>query len=331
MSIEFKWKATFVLLNVRLDAPVLFDGIRIETHPKSSESSPMVKVTYRFTTLHPPPDFIQHARDIVGRFLDVSSAHSALFGHDMREVMEEFDVELENFVELCKAGVHPPTNVLINMQSEGTWNEGFVRYAWDWMNKISSHKDADVLFRILRLLRRSMIEEDEYDRLSNVWRGFNALYNHIARVSQFSEMNNIRNFTTSLHATNSDWLKNTIKEYWTSLPRTVTNPDYLVHILIDRNWASVMDCLIKQGFVDRSGTNHSQNLAIAVSNQDAKGALENALLCTYSERNRVEHGEIISDEERDVLYVCAAVLQRIVAVALNEFYFKPMTASAPSS
>jgi hypothetical protein len=86
-----------------------------------------------------------------------------------------------------------------------------------------------------------------------------------------------------------------------------------------------------QGFVDRSGRNYSQNLATAVSTHNAKAALKNALLCIYMERNKVAHGEIISDEEREVLYVCAAFLQRIVAVALNEFYFIPMQASAKSS
>jgi hypothetical protein len=331
MSAEFKWKTTFVLHNVRVDAPILFDGIRIEPHPKSSESSPMVKVTYRFTTPRSPPDFIQFARDIVGRFLDVSSAHSALVGLDVREVMEEFDVELENFVELSKAGVHAPTKISINIQNKVTWNEGFVRYAWDWMKKLSSHKDADVIFRVLRLLRQSMVEEDEYERLSKVWRSFNALYAHLAKTSKSSQPNLIKCLCVSLLRTNSKLLTKIIEESWATRPKPTPIRVYLDWILAQGNWANVMDCLIKQKFVDKYHRNYSQTLSTAVSTQNAGAALESALLCIYVERNKVMHGEIISDEEREVLYVCAAFLQGIVAVALNEFYFIPMQASSQSS
>jgi len=330
MPAEFKWKTTFVLHSASLKLPISVDGIEFTTHPKSSEDSPMVCVTYRFTTLGSPPDVYKQAKQTIGRFLDLAAGNSALHGLDIRGNVTEFDVDLENRIELQRAGVNPGVKLTATFRNNATWNKEFVEWILDWSKKIAAHNDAEIIFRVLHLLRQSVLEEDEYDRLSKVWRGFNALYRHVAGGSQPGEGNRIRNFAISLHVINSDWLKKMIEEYWTTLPSTVTNPDYLVHILIKKNWRSVMDCLIKQDF-ELHGMNYSKTLATAVSARDAKVALENALLCIYMERNRVMHGEIISEEEREVLYVCAAFLQRIVAVALNEFYFIPMQASSPSS
>lgn len=327
---EFKWKTTFVLHNASLKSPISVDGIEFTTHPKSSEDSPMVCVTYRFSTLGSPSDVYKQAKQAIDRFLDSATGNSALHGLDIRENMTEFDVDLENRIELQRAGVNPGVKFTATFRNNTTWNKEFVEWILDWSKKIAAHDDAEIIFRVLHLLRQSVLEEDKYDRLSKVWRGFNALYRHVAGGSQPGESNRIRNFAIYLHGTKSDWLKKIIEEYWTTLPRTVTNPDYLVHIMIKKNWASVMNCLIKQGFEARD-TNYSQDLAAAVSNRDSKAALESALLCIYIERNKVMHGEIISEEEREVLYVCAAFLQRIIAVALNEFYFIPMQASSQSS
>ena len=85
-----------------------------------------------------------------------------------------------------------------------------------------------------------------------------------------------------------------------------------------------MDCFIKQNFIDRNGNNHSQDLAAAIAAKKVSNTLESSFLCLYVERNKVLHGEIISEAERNLLYVCASYLQRLVAVALNEFYFIPL-------
>lgn len=218
-----------------------------------------------------------------------------------------------------------------NIRSKSIWNREYVQASWGWSKKLASHVDAEILFRILHLLRLSMLEDDQYDRLSKVWRGFNAFYNHLAGNPKSSEINRIRNFAKFLYAKNSNWLKKTIEEYWTPLPKPTPVKDYLMLVLTQGSYVSVMDCLIKQDFRDRRGTNHSQDLAVAVSARDMMAALESALLCVYVERNKVMHGVTISDQERDLLYVSAAFLQRIVAIGLNEFYFIPMKPSQPAT
>jgi len=330
MPTEFRWKTSFVLHNVASKELISLDGLEIKPHPKSNEDSPMVSVTYRFTTSDSPPDFIQYAKDIVEKFLDAANVNSALLGFDVREVTEEFDVEIENWKELVRAGVNPPTKLSFNVLNKSVWTKEYVQASWDWSKKLAGHRDAEILFRILRLLRHSMLEDDEYDRLSKVWRGFNAFYNHLAGNPQLSEIARIRNFARSLYAKNSNWLKKAVEEYWTPFPKPTPVRDYLTLVLTEGNYVSVIDCLIKQDFKDRQGANHSQNLAAAVSAKDMMAALESALLCVYVERNRVMHGETISDEERDLLYICAAFLQRILAIGLNEFYFIPVKSSQPT-
>ena len=253
--------------------------------------------------------------------------NTALTGFDIRAAMEEFDVELENWDELVRAGVNPPTKISFNIRNKSIWNKEYVQASWDWSKKLASHVDAEILFRILHLLRLSMIEDDEYDRLSKVWRGFNAFYNHLAGNPQSSEINRIRDFAKSLYAKNSNWLKKAIEKYWTPLPKSTSVKDYLTLVLTQGGYVSVMDCFVKQDFRDRRGTNHSQNLAVAVSAKDMMAALGCALLCVYVERNKVMHGVTISAQERGLLYVCAAFLQQIVAIGLNEFCFIPMRSS----
>jgi len=326
----FKFKASFVVHNVASDGLISVDGLEIKPHTKPTNGSHMVSVTYRFATQSSPPDFFQHTKNIIDKFLDVSSSNSALSGFDVREIPEEFDVEIENWKELLQAGMHPPTKISFTFRNWSNWNKDFVQASWNWAKKLVTHKDAEILFRILRLLRQSMLEDDEYDRLSKIWRGFNAFYNCLARNPQSSEIHKIRNFARSLCATNSNWLKKAIEEYWTPLPKPTTLRDYLTMALLEGNYLSVMDCLIRQNFRDNRGRNHSQNLRAAVSAKNMMATLESALLCVYVERNRVMHGETISDKERGLLYICAAFLQRIVAIGLNQFYFIPLKASKPS-
>lgn len=242
----------------------------------------------------------------------------ALLGWDVRTVVEDFDLELENWRELSAQGKNPPVRFSATFRNTATWNEDSVSEAWDWSKKVACHADAEPVFRILRLLRHSMVEEDEYDRFSKVWRSFNAFYNHLAGGLKSSERSRIDNFAESLMTTSSKWLAAAIQEHWT--PKSSIE-HYLDFVIANRGWNSVMGCFIKQDFTDNQGVNHSESLAAAVSKEHVAGALESALLCLYCERNRVMHGETISDSERDLLYVCAVFLQRIVAIALNEFYF----------
>jgi hypothetical protein len=327
MPAEFKWKVSFIVRNVLVDAPISLDGVEIETHPQSTKDSPKVNVTYRFTTSNSSQNLFQQAKEDIERFLDAEAISLALTGWDVREVAEEFDMTLENWLELQKAGMNLPSKMSFEFRNTSTWTKDYIATAWDWSKKLAAHKDAEVVFRILRLLRHSILEPDEYDRLSKIWRSFNAFYNHLAGSARGIETDRIRVFAKALSATNSDWLSKAIDVWWTPLPKPTTLKDHLTFILANANYASVMDCVIKQNFTDRNGVNYSQLLASAVSAKDAVGILQNTLLCIYVERNRVLHGEVISEQERDLLYICAAVLQKIVAIALNEFYFIPLRAS----
>jgi hypothetical protein len=323
--IEFMWNASLTVRNVVIDAPISFDGVEIVTHPKSSKDSPRLSVTYSFTTSAHNIDGQTKAKQDIQKFLDVEVCNDALLGLDVREIIEEFNVMLENWLELQKSGMNPPTKMSFEFKNTPTWTKEYIEWAWDWSKKLAAHKDAEVLFRVLRLLRHSMLESDEYDRLSKVWRSFNALYNEIAGDTERSETNRIKNFARTLSATNSNWLFKAIDQWWTPLPKSIT--DHITFILLSGNYVNVMDCLTKQNFMDRNGVNYSQLLASAVSERHSARALQNTLLCIYCERNRVLHGEVISDQERDLLYICAAVLQRIVAIGLNEFYFIPLGAA----
>lgn len=329
---DFEWRVGFTLRNVVIEQPFSFDGIGLDQHPKSSKDEPKVRVTYRFTTTsgYPAEKVAGEALERMERFLACANVNLALTGWDVREPMEEFDVELENWQELRNAGITPPTKFSMQMHNTSTYRRDFVQTAWEWAEKLQKLPDAEVIMRILRLLRQSMLENDEYDRLSKVWRSFNALYNHRATNSRAPETERIKEFAHGLSAAASyqkGWLANIMKEYWTAVSLPAELKDQLMYVLVRRKWASVMDCLIKHNFVGRDGTNHSSNLATAVGSQNIIDSLESALLCVYVERNRVMHGEILSEDENDLLYVCALFLQRIVAVALNEFYFVPITQS----
>jgi len=326
MASQFNWKVSFTVHNVRLaSGSISAEGMEIDLHPKSDKDLPRVRVSYRFGTPASSPTIGQQAKETIERFLACGDVEWALLGWDVRTVVEDFDLELENWRELSAQGKNPPPKFSATFRNTATWNKDSVSRAWDWSKKVACHADEEPIFRILRLLRHSMVEEDEYDRFSKVWRAFNAFYNHLAGGPRSSERSRIDNFGKSLIATNSKWLTSAIQGYWT--PKSSIE-HYLDFVIANRGWNSVMDCLIKQGFADNQGVNHSETLAAAVSTQQIARALESALLCLYCERNRVMHGETISDSERDLLYVCALFLQRIVAIALNEFYFIPIKESA---
>jgi hypothetical protein len=323
---EFKWKTSFTLLNVVLERPISLDGVEIRTHPRSSPDSPKVSITYRFSTTGFSPDIHLEAKEAVEKFLDLTIINAALSGCDERKVMEEFEQRIENPIELERAGVNVPIEYSYKELNRSIWNEEYVQSILDWLKKFEAHKDSEIVHRTLRLLRQSILEEDEYDRLSKAWRSFNALYNHLSGAIQTGEPKKIKNFVSCLHAKNSSLLKEAIEEYWTPLPKPTRDRGYLPFILVRNNWVSAMDCLVKQNFIHKQRTNHSQNLALAMSKKDLRAALESALLCVYAERNRILHGEVISENERHLLYICAAFLQRIVGIALTEFYFFPLQA-----
>jgi len=324
MSSQFNWKASFTLLNVRLATDLISaEGMRVVPHPKPSESR-KVQVTYRFSTPDSVADIYKQTKERIEQFLACGDVNLALTGWDVRDVVEEFDVELDNWAELSMQGKNPPTKMTFNMRNHAIWNAEFVEWAWNWYRKVAAHKDAEVIFRILQLLRHSMTEDDEYDRFSKIWRAFNAFYNHLAGGRSAGEKFRIEKFARCLIDASSKWLPFVMQEYWTPKSNIETHRDLL---LAQNGWGSVMGCLANQGFTDDNGTNHSDNLRAAVFAKDLSGTLLSSLLCLYCERNRVMHGEVISDGERDLLYVCASFLQRIVAIGLNEFYFIPIKES----
>ena len=319
---------------MKVQQAFLADGMEFEKHPRSSESTPRVHVTYRLTKpfTYPAEKINGEVRETIERFLACANVNPALMGWDVREPVEEFDIEIENREELRGAGLTPPVKFAVTFHNTSTYERDFVLSAWASAHKLANEKDAEVLSRILLLLRHSMVEDDEYDRLSKIWRSFNAFYNYRTKNSKSPEDDRITEFAHSLSNAASNpkgWLAKIIEESWTPLSNPVHLKDQLTYVLARRNWASVTDCLIKQNFVAKGGTKHSANLATAVAAKNLLDALENALLCIYLERNKVMHGEIVSDEERDLLYVCSSFLQRIVAVSLNEFYFVPSKQSQP--
>jgi hypothetical protein len=328
LSLPFKWKVTFNLLNTEPKQSLLIDGFEFDRHPESSKDLLKTSVTYRFTTGSAYSANIQdQTKDMIDGFLAVGNVNLALTGWDVREPVEDFELQIENRRELQKAGLNPPAKGEFQMRNTSTLTQEFVTSNWSTFSKLSAHKDSEVIFRTLRLLRHSMVEDDEYDRFSKVWRSFNALYNHLAGTRSTPEADRIGNFVSSLCSVGmrpKGWLESVVVECWTPLPKSTPLKHFLTLTLGLNNWSSVMDCLIKQTFHDNHGNNLSQSLAAAVAAKDVAKALESSLLCLYVERCKVEHGEIISEGERNLLYVCASYLQRIVAIALNEFYFIPL-------
>jgi hypothetical protein len=84
LTTEFKWKASFTVLNAAVDAPISHDGIEIRTHPQSSKDSPKLSVTY-FATSNSAPSVNGQIKDNLERFLDVEICNDALLGLDVRE------------------------------------------------------------------------------------------------------------------------------------------------------------------------------------------------------------------------------------------------------
>jgi hypothetical protein len=304
------------------------DGFSFEPHRESTKESPKTRVTYRFTTgSNYSPSIVDQVKETVDKFLAVANVNLALTGWDVREPIEEFNLDLENWEELYKAGLNPPSRGQFQIRNTSTFRQDFVTAVWNGYSKLTAQRDAELVFRVLRLLRQSMIEDDEYDRFSKIWRSFNAFYNHFAPNQRTPESDRIKNFAGSLCSTAlrpNGWLQGVIEECWTPLPKPTPLKDHLTLTLYLGNWASIMDCFIKQNFIDRNGNKQSQNLATAVAAKNVSDALESSFLCLYVERNKVAHGETISEDERNLLYVCASYLQRLVAVALNEFYFIPL-------
>lgn len=319
---------TFNLLNTEPNQPLSIDGFSFERHQESTKDLPKTLVTYRFTTgSNYPQNIFDQSKETVDKFLAVGNVNLAMTGWDVREPIEEFELQLENWEELHKAGLNPPAKGKFQMRNTSTLNQQFVAAIWNSFSKLSAHKDAEVIFRVLRLLRHSMVEDDEYDRFSKVWRSFNAFYNHLAAAQNSAETDRIKNFARSLCSVAmrpKGWLEGVIGECWTPLPKPTPLKDHLTLVLTLNNWASIMDCFVKQNFQDKHRNNHSSILAAAVAAKDIANTLESSLICLYDERNKVLHGETISESERDLLYVCTSYLQRIVAIALSEFYFIPL-------
>ena len=285
-------------------------------------------MVYRFTTGSGySPNIVDETKETVERFLAVANVNLALTGWDVREPIDEFELKLENWEELYKAGLNPPALGKFETKNTSTYSQDFVSVTWTSYSKLAAHEDAVPIFRVLRLLRQSMVEDDDYDRFSKVWRSFNAFYNHMTTSPSSPEADRIRNFASSLCSVAlrpKGWLEGVINECWTPLPKPTPLKDHLRFVLTLNNWVSIMDCFVKGNLIDRNGNNHSQNLAAAIAAKNFANALESSLLCLYVERNKVLHGETLEERERVLLYVCASYLQRIIAVALNEFYFIPL-------
>lgn len=328
MSVVFKWKATFNLLNAEPNQSLSVDGFGFERHPESSKDLLKTLVTYRFTTGNAfSPNIYDETKEMVDKFLAVGDVNLAMTGWDVRESVEDFELQLENWEELHIAGLNPPARGTFQTRNTSTLSQEFVTATWNSFSKLSTHADSEVIFRALRLLRHSMVEDDEYDRFSKIWRSFNAFYNHLAGTHGTPEPERIKNFASrlcSIAMRPKGWLDGVVVESWTPLPKPTPLKDHLTLTLTMNNWSSVMDCFAKQNFQDNHGNNLSQSLAAAVAANDVAKALEVSLLCLYVERCKVEHGETISENERNLLYVCTSYLQRIVAIALNEFYFIPL-------
>jgi hypothetical protein len=323
MSLKYLWVATFTLHNVSISDNVRFDGFSVESHPESSEKAPKVLVTYRFATEDYDPNVYRETKEKIERFLDITSFNSALQGTDLRQIMTDFDMSLDNWIELHQAGKFVPSKGTHTFHNTGKWTQHFAEIELDWAERLGKGHNSDVLFRIMRLLRLSIWESDEYDRFSMVWKSFNAFYNHVYGSRKHSELARIHFFADKLLATNSKWLKAVVEEYWTPFPKPTPLGNYLTWVLVMvRGSQNVLDDLSKQNLTMK-GINYSKRVLEAIKTSSLQEALQSALSCIYVERCRVEHGEIYSEEERDLLYICATILQRIIAVGLNEYYFIP--------
>lgn len=311
-----------------MSEPFSIDEFCFENHPKSTKDSLRTLVTYRFTTGSDyPRNIFDESKEKVERILAVANINLAMTGWDVREPIEEFEIQLENWEELYLAGQNPPSKGEFQIKNTSIWTKDFVLATTKSFSKLTAHKDADVVFRMMRLLRNSMVEDDEYERFSKIWRSFNAFYNHLAGNRKSSESDRIRDFASNLCSVAlrpKGWLQGVIDDCWTPLSVPTPIKDHLILVLTLNSWPSVMECLVKQNFQDDHGHNHSRSLAAAVASKNMATGLESSLLCLYVERNKVLHGETISETERDLLYVCASFLQRIVAIALSEFYFIPL-------
>ncbi len=323
MTLRYRWKASFTLHNVLVEKPFTFDGFRIAMHAKSTKENPVVLVTFHFTTESYDQNIFRTTKEKIERLLDVTAVNSVLTGVDLREIMTDFDLTLENWTDIHLAGMEAPSKSSFTFRNTGGWTEAFVLHCLGHAEELAKVPDSPVLFRILRLLRLSVWDSDEYERFSKAWRSFNALYNHIRRSRKGSEISRIEFFADKLLATDSKWLKGIIESYCSSPPGRPIQ-DYLTFILATRNSENLLQDLAKQNFVDENGVDHSARLSKWIGARDIGKALKSALSCTYVERNRVLHGEVYSDEERDLLYICSAFLQRIISVALNEFFFIPI-------
>ena len=101
LSLDFKWKVTFNLLNTEPNQPLSIDGFTFERHQESNKDLPKTLVTYRFTTgSNYPQDILDHSKETIDKFLAVANVNLAMTGWDVREPIEEFELQLENWEEL---------------------------------------------------------------------------------------------------------------------------------------------------------------------------------------------------------------------------------------
>jgi hypothetical protein len=277
LPIDFKWKVTFNILNSEPNQALSVDGFNFERHPESTKDLRKTLVTYRFSTGDVySPSIFDETKELIDRFLAVGDVNLAMTGWDVREPIEDFEMELENWEELLKAGLNPPSKGQFQMRNTSTLNQAFVSAVWNGFSKLSTHKDCEVIFRVLRLLRQSMVEDDEYDRFSKVWRSFNVFYNHLAVNLNAPETERIKNFASrlcSIALRPNGWLESIIVECWNSLPRPTPLKNHLTLILTLNGWSSVMDCFAKHNFLDKYGNDYSPILAAAVAARDVPSVL----------------------------------------------------------
>lgn len=142
MSTDYKWKASFTLHNAVIDDSISFNGMEIIPHPKSDKQSPKVLVNYRFTTANAPPNIHLQAKETIEKFLDIASVEIVLTGWDVREIVEDFDIDLENRLELLKQRINPPAKMTVTMRNTATWTKNSTLREWEWSQKLAGHKDG---------------------------------------------------------------------------------------------------------------------------------------------------------------------------------------------
>ena len=178
MSHLYKWKATFNLEGLKIKEGKWHNKEFLLENDSSKEyliNGMMEFDSSTYTNYHSTIKYIEQR---IINLVSLDALNVALLGYTKSPILENLDINLVNYEELDKEGIHPPTKLSLESSITITTTHDVLNHIYNILPNIQKLPDYNDSDRILTLFGQGASIQNEYGRFINLWRSFNAFYNY---------------------------------------------------------------------------------------------------------------------------------------------------------